>query len=235
MKWFPKKENPWCAIEWLAIGCAASIIVGVSLRLYMAFFPAQQIDNDPREREIENVIGLSLEQPENGNLDEVEMQIVWPATAGSPEFVGRWEKIVIHHSGSPHSTIEGIKTWHVDHNKWRAIGYHFIVQPSGKIYVSERWRHQWDGAHCRGHNRNGIGICLIGDFENLRPADAQVTAAAALVEFLQQLCKIDPSHIYNHSDLAKTLCPGKHLKEKGVATWQSKSESDSSASKDLAR
>lgn len=124
-----------------------------------------------------------------------------------------WKTIVLHHSGSDGSTVDGIRDWHVRVKGWAAMGYHFIIDRDGTIHVGERWLLQWDGAHCKGvRNTDGIGLCLIGNFDAAPPADAQVVAAAALVELLQFFFDIDDEHVMGHGQCAPTLCPGEHFK-----------------------
>ena len=43
---------------------------------------------------------------------------------------------------------------------WDGIGYHKVIQRSGKI---ENGRPEyWIGAHVKGKNMNSLGVCLIG-------------------------------------------------------------------------
>lgn len=124
----------------------------------------------------------------------------------------RWQEIILHHSGSPRDTVASMTDWHVNHNKWRALGYHFVVLRNGQVHIGERWRRQWDGAHCVGHNASGIGVCLIGDFREEKPTDAQLVAAAALVDTLLQACQLAPAAIKTHRDFAQTECPGEQMR-----------------------
>ncbi|WP_222937554.1 peptidoglycan recognition protein family protein [Spartinivicinus ruber] len=49
--------------------------------------------------------------------------------------------------------------WHVQRN-WSGIGYHKVIQRDGAI--ENGCPEFWPGAHVRGHNRNRLGVCLIG-------------------------------------------------------------------------
>jgi len=40
------------------------------------------------------------------------------------------------------------------------IGYHYVIRTNGVVEVGRRLSET--GAHCRGHNHNSIGVCLIG-------------------------------------------------------------------------
>jgi N-acetylmuramoyl-L-alanine amidase len=72
-------------------------------------------------------------------------------------------KIVIHCSDTPtgrDDRAEDIHRWHIG-QKWDGIGYHYVICVDGSI---ERGRPEfWQGSHVRGHNKNTVGICLIGN------------------------------------------------------------------------
>ena len=45
-------------------------------------------------------------------------------------------KILIHCSATPQGrdvSIETIKDWHVGHNGWSDIGYHYVIELDGEI------------------------------------------------------------------------------------------------------
>lgn len=71
--------------------------------------------------------------------------------------------IIVHCSASDnphHDNLATIKQWHLGRG-FSDVGYHFIVLKSGEV-VKGRDIEQV-GAHCEGHNKNSIGICLTGD------------------------------------------------------------------------
>lgn len=53
-----------------------------------------------------------------------------------------------------------IRRWHVEERGWNDIGYHFVCDRDGTEAVGRDI--SVIGAHARGHNRDSIGICLIG-------------------------------------------------------------------------
>ncbi|MGE3180724.1 MAG: hypothetical protein AB7N71_03775, partial [Phycisphaerae bacterium] len=69
--------------------------------------------------------------------------------------VGKWQAIVVHHSATSNATPEGMDRYHRRDRGWKnGLGYHFVIgngvnYPDGKIFVSERWKDQLSGAHCR--------------------------------------------------------------------------------------
>ena len=120
-------------------------------------------------------------------------------------------KIIVHHSasGSAVTTVEKIRKWHVEGNGWSDIGYHFVIYPTGEVHTGRPMSRT--GAHCKGHNKGSIGICVAGNFE-VEPT--QEKQEAALFDLIDKLCKkhkITWKEVYGHKELGKTLCPGTSL------------------------
>ena len=71
-------------------------------------------------------------------------------------------RIILHCSASDHERHDDIKIireWHLERG-FNDVGYHFFIRKNGQI---ERGRAiNKVGAHCRGHNRDSVGICLHG-------------------------------------------------------------------------
>jgi hypothetical protein len=134
---------------------------------------------------------------------------------------GRWDCIVVHHSGSDTSTPEGMRDWHMNGRHWDELGYHFIIgngvgYEDGAVFIGNRWPQQMHGAHCKTpdnyYNDHGIGICLIGDLNAHGPTPKQVKALARLAAFLSEKCNIPPSKILTHKGVTqKTECPGRQF------------------------
>ena len=62
-----------------------------------------------------------------------------------------------------------IQRWHLDRG-WATVGYHFVVSPSGRIFLGRPVDRL--GAHVLGHNVGTVGIALMGNFELERPTTA---------------------------------------------------------------
>ncbi len=74
----------------------------------------------------------------------------------------RIETVVIHCSASGDGrakTREEIEREHQTRG-FRTIGYHYLVEPDGRVIVGRPEEHV--GAHVEGHNTNTIGVCMIG-------------------------------------------------------------------------
>ncbi len=141
-----------------------------------------------------------------------------------PEQAARpWRKIVVHHSATAAGSVESIDAEHrrrVDAagEPWLGIGYHFVIgsgqgMPDGQITPTFRWREQLAGAHAgvAEANADGIGICLIGNFEDAPPTPRQWDAAVRLTRALATQYEIPPAAIVRHGDLKATACPGRHF------------------------
>ena len=80
------------------------------------------------------------------------------------------------------------------------------------------WRRQIHGAHTRVTgdrsnfwNEHGIGVCLVGNFENGRPSESQMAALVRLVRALQARLDIPASRVRGHGHIDSTACPGEHF------------------------
>lgn len=67
---------------------------------------------------------------------------------------GRWETIVVHHSGSPDSGPQSMHEYHLNRGWSGGLGYHFVIgngvaYPDGEVFVGPRWKRQIDGRTAR--------------------------------------------------------------------------------------
>lgn len=156
------------------------------------------------------------------------MMCVSHSTPGEQSFVWkpdvpqrRWIYVVIHHSGTTAGSLEGIDAEHKKRKDqfgqpWLGIGYHFVIgngrgMKDGEIKPTFRWQEQIHGAHSgsRVHNDNGIGVCLIGNFENQQPTTKQMTSVVNLVRQLAHQYQIPARLVIGHNTVKPTACPGK--------------------------
>ena len=112
-------------------------------------------------------------------------------------------KIVIHCSVSPNGredTAEDIHRWHKERG-WDGIGYHYVIERKGKL-VNGRPEY-WQGAHASGHNKNSLGVCLIG-------TDKFTIEQWSILENLVRklLIKYPQSKIIGHNEVSDKTCPG---------------------------
>ena len=133
----------------------------------------------------------------------------------------KWTDIVVHHSASDSGGATAFDRHHRLVNKWDELGYHFVIgngtdTGNGAVEVGSRWIKQKHGAHCKTpdnyYNDHGIGICLVGNFDQTSPTPQQLASLERLVRYLQQQCGIATSHVVTHGGVtAKTACPGRNF------------------------
>jgi len=139
-----------------------------------------------------------------------------------------WEFVVIHHSATTSGSVESIHRNHRSRRDgngkpWLGIGYHFVIgngngMADGEISPSFRWTQQLHGAHSGSlrHNDRGIGICLIGNFEESKPTAAQRESVAKLIQTLADRYNIPRKRVIGHHQVRATACPGRHFPLKEV-------------------
>jgi hypothetical protein len=130
-----------------------------------------------------------------------------------------WKYIVIHHSASDYGDAASIGKYHKINRGWvNGLGYDFVIgngsgSRDGQIEVGNRWNRQIDGAHAGNpeYNKYGIGICLVGNFENDYPTNPQISSLLYLINYLQKRCNIHKDNIIVHKTFRQTACPGRNF------------------------
>lgn len=92
----------------------------------------------------------------------------------------------------------------------KGISYTFVIPPSGRIFAGHSVGRQ--GAHTGGRNTVARAICLIGNYDTVRPSEAQIAAVAALVWLGYSAgWWLRPVLDGGHRDApgASTACPGR--------------------------
>ena len=142
----------------------------------------------------------------------------WLPSASAP---GRqWKYIVLHHSDTVRGSAASFDKYHRQHNGWHSLGYHFVIgngdgAGNGQVEAGPRWVRQETGAHAGvlEYNEKGIGVCLVGNFQNTRPTAQQMEATARLVGFLMKTYRIPASNVIGHNAAknGRTSCPGRYF------------------------
>jgi len=156
-------------------------------------------------------------------------QVRWSADKNIPgnwlppsQLEKKWAAVVVHHSATENGNAAIFDKWHREGKHWEGIGYDFVIgngsdSGDGQVEVTFRWRKQIPGAHCGGTannwaNKDGIGICLVGDFNRTVPTARQMQSLLKLIRFLQRRYGIPTSRIYGHKTTPGarvTDCPGR--------------------------
>jgi len=149
------------------------------------------------------------------------LQITPPAIVENPwrpkVEAREWRHIVIHHTATDSGSVERIHESHIAKG-WLGIGYHFLIgngngMPDGVVEPTFRWRQQLHGAHAGKdeYNQHGIGICLVGNFQETDPTEGQLAAVKQLVAALRGEYSIPSSRVIGHNEVKATACPGQNF------------------------
>lgn len=120
-----------------------------------------------------------------------------------------WRTITIHHSATDHGNA---RMYDKDHRRRKMGGlfYHFVIgngvdSGDGEIEVGFRWHKQVPA-----NRPYDIQICLVGNFDNDQPGDAQFRSTVNLVKVLKEQYGIALGSIRQHRDIPgkRTDCPG---------------------------
>jgi hypothetical protein len=127
--------------------------------------------------------------------------------------------IAVHQTaGSRSGTPAAAADFHVEHNDWPGIGYHFWVGDNGHaFYVGTI---ETSRAHVLEQNDHLIGIVLAGNFQgDVKPSDAALATTLRLVRAMEALLSrrlTVKGHCQWMADAGKsgyTECPGVNLIE----------------------
>jgi hypothetical protein len=131
-----------------------------------------------------------------------------------------WSWIVVHHSGGSVGGANSFAKYHKSKG-WDDLGYHFVIgngseSGDGEVEVGPRWSVQKHGAHAKTadnkYNEHGIGICLVGNFDESRPTAKQMASLTKLVAYLADQHRVPQANIITHKMTGKsTECPGTNL------------------------
>ncbi|MEX0876504.1 MAG: peptidoglycan recognition family protein [Phycisphaerales bacterium] len=132
----------------------------------------------------------------------------------------RISRITVHHdaimpapSGSYADSLRRmqlIRTGHLN-NGWADIGYHFAIDPSGRVWQARPLELQ--GAHVKDHNPGNLGIVVFGNYEQMRPTGASLDAVNRMLAYAMDRFNIPMSQVRTHQELRPTACPGRFLQQ----------------------
>jgi hypothetical protein len=131
--------------------------------------------------------------------------------------------IVVHHTDtSSKLSVDDVRQIHLARG-FSDIGYHFLLNEAGKFLVGRPVLLR--GAHTVAEkdpytgldlNFEGIGLALIGDFENQDPPEKMINEAAYNIKRLYHKylepnkIPFDRHYILPHWAASYTVCPGKN-------------------------
>lgn len=119
--------------------------------------------------------------------------------------------LVIHHSALPLSDgpVE-IQNLHMDEKNFADVGYQYLINERGQLFEGRAVNVR--GAHAFGCNHGTVGICLIGNFEEIEPTATQLRTLDALINALiSAYPRITRMAAHKDCNPGVTLCPGQNL------------------------
>lgn len=118
--------------------------------------------------------------------------------------------IILHCAATPEGQdvkTSTIKAWHVKGNKWKDIGYHWVIELDGSVHAGRD--ESVIGAHATNYNAHSIGVCYVGGCakDGKIPKDTRTAAQkAALAKLVRDLLKRYPgAKVIGHRDTSPDL------------------------------
>ena len=125
------------------------------------------------------------------------------------------------------NVVRAVYSYHVQSRGWSDIGYNFLVDKYGTVYEGRYGgiTRAVVGAHASGFNTNTFGVSLMGNFVNVRPPAAMVSALRGLLAWKYDLHHVNVAgtvgyaengsgpmvtldRLSGHRDVGSTSCPG---------------------------
>ena len=123
--------------------------------------------------------------------------------------------IILHHSLTKDSetvSSQAIRRYHINDLKWSDVGYHYLCElVNGRHEILVGRMQNEPGAHCKqmGMNRQSLGICFIGNFDETKPPHEMWVMGLKFVRSLMDIYGIDRKAVLGHRELCDyKSCPG---------------------------
>lgn len=133
----------------------------------------------------------------------------------------RWRCVVTHHSGIDKGNADAYGNYHKRRGMKNGLAYHFVIgngidSGDGQVEIGPRWEAQLDGGHVHTdkYNKIGIGICMVGNYQNRKPTNNQLKALYELTDFLKGNARSRKMTFAVHKEIdgpRHTVCPGKNF------------------------
>src|SRR2546430_282858 len=106
----------------------------------------------------------------------------------TPKYPQKVSKAVVHHTvtddggnGQGAATIRAIYYYHAVTRGWGDIGYSYLVDKYGNVWMGRQGGDNTEGGHAYGWNKGSIGIAAIGTYSVNAPTPAMVASIANLI------------------------------------------------------
>lgn len=108
-------------------------------------------------------------------------------------------ELIIHCSGTDNEAYDftAMKKDHIENRGWADIGYHYVIDQQGMIRAGRDL--YVIGAHCRAHNKNSIGICLMGNEKFTKAQGIALLQLCIRLGIRFPITKVTPHNEYNEN------------------------------------
>lgn len=127
-------------------------------------------------------------------------------------------KVILHCSDTiegAHIDVDTIRQWHKARG-WNDIGYHYVIYLDGTIHKGRDL--DIVGAHCRGNNKDSIGVCYIGGRSAKENKPADTMTAEQELGWLQLWYALKTLFgnikLHGHNEFSEKACPSFDVQEK---------------------
>ncbi len=125
-------------------------------------------------------------------------------------------RITIHHDGMNAFTsqqrddaarrLEQVRMSHAAVRGWADIGYHYIIDPAGRVWEGRNIRYQ--GAHVKDQNEHNLGIMCMGNYNLQKPTSLMLATLDSFVASQMRQYGVSMANVRTHRERAPTECPG---------------------------
>ena len=177
-----------------------------------------------RRAQLKAALGAGLVELEVCTVDSIPEEIARATTAGDASYRARIPHeitmITLHHSGSPKpitdpdeakTKMHNLQVWGQREKNWWDVPYHFVIGPDGTIFEGRDF-HYMGETNTKYDPTGHFLISAMGNYEIQQPTQEQIDSIVSLMAWAADTYDIPVEKIYGHCDLAKTACPGKHLR-----------------------
>ncbi|TMC46922.1 MAG: hypothetical protein E6J23_01340 [Chloroflexi bacterium] len=183
---------------WLTDGNPADV-----QRIGLTFMDVNDLSAGPVVRLVNDIVGAakdvarSFTEPASASAAAVNPTRIlarsdWAADERlmqwTPKYPQKVSKAVVHHTvtddggnGQVASTIRAIYYYHAVTRGWGDIGYSYLVDKYGNVWMGRQGGDNTEGGHAYGWNKGSIGIAAIGTYSVNAPTPAMVASIANLI------------------------------------------------------
>jgi hypothetical protein len=160
-------------------------------------------------------------------VDAAGNELRWPQ-----QYSKEVKLLAVHHTalkvrGDARSGLERMRAlyeYHAQSRGWGDIGYHYVIDEKGAIYEGHAGGDYVVGGHAYCNNVGSIGVALMGNFDEEKPAQKQMQSLQWLLAELAKKYDIDVTQrirfhgkdlmpIAGHRELVATACPGYYVRQ----------------------